>query len=59
VVAGNIPGRTLTAPVHVFGQIESENVRGASAVSILLLALSFTMMVLIDWMQRRKTRGGR
>jgi len=59
VVAGNIPGRTLTAPVHVFGQIESENVRGASAVSILLLALSFTMMLSIDWMQRRKTRGGR
>ncbi|PYU86048.1 MAG: molybdate ABC transporter permease subunit, partial [Acidobacteria bacterium] len=24
VVAGNIPGRTLTAPVHVFGQIESQ-----------------------------------
>src|SRR5438034_735840 len=27
VVAGNIPGRTLTAPVHVFGQIESLNPR--------------------------------
>lgn len=54
IVAGNIPGRTLTAPVHVFGQIESQNVRGASAMSILLLALSFTLMLLVDWLQRRK-----
>jgi len=53
VVAGNIPGRTLTAPVHVFGQIESQNQRGASAMSILLLALSFALMVTVDWLQRR------
>jgi sulfate/thiosulfate transport system permease protein len=56
VVAGNIPRRTLTAPVYVFGQIESQNQMGASAVSILLLALSFTLMLLVDWMQGK--RGG-
>ncbi|HEV8486514.1 MAG TPA: sulfate ABC transporter permease subunit CysT [Blastocatellia bacterium] len=54
VVAGNIPMRTLTAPVHVLGQIESENVRGASAVSILLLALSFILILTVDSIQRRK-----
>jgi sulfate/thiosulfate transport system permease protein len=54
IVAGNIPGRTLTAPVHVYGQIESQNVRGASAMSVLLLALSFTLMISIDWIQKRK-----
>ena len=53
VVAGNIPGRTLTAPVYVFGQLESYNQRGASAMSILLLALSFTLILFVDWMQRR------
>lgn len=53
VVAGNIPGRTLTAPVYVFGQLESYNQRGASAMSILLLALSFTLILVVDWMQRR------
>ncbi|HWP42000.1 MAG TPA: sulfate ABC transporter permease subunit CysT [Blastocatellia bacterium] len=58
IVAGNIPGRTLTAPVHIFGQIESQNVRGASAMSILLLALSFVLMMSVDWMQRRKTSAG-
>lgn len=53
VVAGNIPGVTLTAPVYVFGQIESQNQRGASAMSILLLALSFTLILTVEWIQGR------
>ena len=56
VVAGNIPGITLTAPVYVFGQIESQNQRGASAMSILLLAISFTLIVTVEWMQGRNRR---
>lgn len=52
IVAGNIPGRTLTAPVYVYGQLESYNQRGASAMSVLLLALSFTLMLVVDWMQK-------
>jgi sulfate transport system permease protein len=53
VVAGNIPGRTLTAPVYVYGQIESQNQRGASAMSILMLALSFTLILTVEWLQSR------
>jgi sulfate transport system permease protein len=53
VVAGNIPGQTLTAPVYVYGQLESYNQRGASAMSVLLLSLSFTLILAVDWMQRR------
>jgi sulfate transport system permease protein len=56
VVAGNIPRSTLTAPVYVFGQVESQNQMGASAVSILLLAFSFALMLLVDW--THKKRGG-
>ena len=56
VVAGNIPGATLTAPVYVYGQIESQNQRGASAMSILLLALSFTLILTVEWMQGRNRR---
>jgi len=56
VVAGNIPGVTLTAPVYVYGQIESQNQRGASAMSILLLALSFALIVTVEWMQSRNGR---
>jgi sulfate transport system permease protein len=54
VVAGNIPGRTLTAPVYIFQQIESENPRGASAMSIILLGLSFALLLALDWWQQRK-----
>lgn len=53
VVAGNIPGRTLTAPVYVYGQIESQNQQGASSMSILLLALSFTLILTVEWLQSR------
>jgi sulfate transport system permease protein len=54
VVAGNIPGRTLTAPVYIYGQIESQNQRGASSMSILLLTISFLLILLVDWLQSRK-----
>jgi sulfate/thiosulfate transport system permease protein len=54
VVAGNIPMRTLTAPVHVLGEIESENVRGASAMSVVLLFLSFSLILVVDSLQRSK-----
>jgi sulfate transport system permease protein len=57
VVAGNIPGRTLTAPVYVYGQIESQNQRGASSMSILLLGLSFALILVVEWMQSRKDTG--
>jgi len=53
VVAGNIPGRTLTAPVFVYGQIESQNQRAASAMSIVLLTLSFTLILTVEWLQTR------
>jgi sulfate transport system permease protein len=56
VVAGNIPGRTLTAPVYVYGQIESHNQRAASSMSILLLALSFTLILLVEWIQNRSRK---
>lgn len=56
VVAGNIPLKTLTAPYYVYQQVESQNQRGASSMSILLLALSFTLILLVEWMQSRNRR---
>ena len=54
VVAGNIPGKSLTAPVHIFGEIEGGFNRSASAMSLVLLAISFTLIMLVDWLQRRR-----
>jgi sulfate/thiosulfate transport system permease protein len=57
VVAGNIPLRTQTAAVYVFGEVESENRRAASAMSLVMLALAFSLVVLVDWLQRRREDG--
>ncbi len=43
VVAGNIPARTLTAPVFIFGEIESGAARAAAAVSTVLLLFALAV----------------
>ena len=52
VVAGNIPLRTQTAAVYVLGEIESENQRAASAMSVVMLTIAFGLVVLVDFLQR-------
>ena len=43
VVSGNIPYRTLTAPIYIFGEIESGQPGTAAAVSVVLLALALAL----------------
>jgi len=43
VVAGNIPEETLTAPVFIFGEIESGQAGGAAAVGALLLLIALAL----------------
>ena len=58
VVAGNIPFRSQTAAVYVFGEVESENRLGASAVSIVMIAIAFGLMMLVDYLRKRSNREG-
>jgi sulfate transport system permease protein len=53
IVAGNIPLRSQTAAVYVWGEVESENRFGASAVSVALLAIAFAMILVVDLIQSR------
>jgi sulfate transport system permease protein len=53
IVAGNIPLRSQTAAVYVFGEVESANRQGASAMSIVMLSLAFAMVLFVDWLRRR------
>jgi sulfate transport system permease protein len=53
IVAGNIPLRSQTAAVYVLGAVESENRLGASAVSIVLLAIAFLLMLVTNQFYRR------
>ncbi len=57
VVAGNFPMRSQTAAVYVLSQIESDNQQGASAMSLVMLALAFTLIVVVERVQQRQ--GGR
>lgn len=58
IVAGNFPMRSQTAAVYVLTQIESENQRGASAMSVVLLALAFCLVLVVDLVQRSQERRG-
>jgi sulfate transport system permease protein len=56
VVAGNIPRRTLTAAVFVFGEIESGNSQSASAMSLVLITISFVSILIVDFYERHRRR---
>lgn len=56
IVAGNIPFYSQTAAVYVLGEVESENRLGASAVSIVMIAIAFGLVLFIDWLQNRSQR---
>jgi sulfate transport system permease protein len=53
VVAGNIPLRTLSAPVFILGEIESGTPRMASAVSVVLLAVALLLHGVANVLERR------
>jgi sulfate/thiosulfate transport system permease protein len=54
IVAGNIPFKSQTAAVYVLGAVESENRLAASAVSIVMLTIAFTLVRVVDWLQHRR-----
>jgi sulfate transport system permease protein len=53
LISGNIPYRTEVAAVHIFGQVESGDLAGAAAVSVVLLTLSMVVLGLVTVAQRR------
>lgn len=52
VVSGNIPFRTLTAPVLVFSEVEGGRPQVAAAVSVVLLALAVAMALAARGLRR-------
>ena len=47
-VAGNIPGRTLTAPVFIFSLVNQFRYPEAAAVSAMLFAMSFVLVLVTE-----------
>ncbi|HEX5954903.1 MAG TPA: sulfate ABC transporter permease subunit CysT [Solirubrobacterales bacterium] len=50
LISGNVPFDTQVSSVFVYKQIESDNVDGAAAVSVVLLLLSLLVLIAIRWL---------
>jgi sulfate transport system permease protein len=56
LISGNLPFKTEVSSVYIFGQLQSDNASGAAAVSVLLLAISLGVLLLIGAFRRWRTR---
>jgi sulfate transport system permease protein len=56
LISGNIPFRTEVSSVFIRSQIESGDISGAAAVSVVLLAISLLLLVLVSLFVRLTTR---
>ncbi len=52
IVSGNIPYQTLTAPIYLFGEIESGRPELAASVAIVLLAIAFVLNLIVRGIHR-------
>jgi sulfate/thiosulfate transport system permease protein len=59
LIAGNIPFDTELASVFIFGQIETDNVPAAAAVSVVLLVASLSVLLALSVVEKRATRHAR
>lgn len=57
MVGGNIPGTTRTLSIAIFDAVEQLDYASASLTSLLLLAVSFSVLVLTYALQRRSLLG--
>jgi sulfate transport system permease protein len=58
LISGNLPFKTQVASVHIFGQIQSDNLTGAAAVSTVLLVIALLVLISLDLVQRWAVRRG-
>jgi sulfate transport system permease protein len=56
LITGNLPFDTEVSSVFIFGQIESDRVTGAAAVSVVLLVISFLVLLGITFLSRWGSR---
>ncbi len=56
IITGNLPYQTQVSSVFIFSRIESGDRAGAAAVAVVLLAISFTLLLLIGVIRHFATR---
>jgi sulfate transport system permease protein len=55
-IAGNMPGRTEIAPLIILTRLEEYDYQAAAAIAVVLLVISFTVLFVINGVQRSITR---
>ncbi len=58
LISGNLPFKTQVAAVHIFGQVQSDNMQGAAAESTVLLVVALLVLLALDLAQRWGARRG-
>ena len=58
LISGSLPRRTEVASVRMLGQIENDNLAGASAVATVLLVVALIVIILLGVLQRRAANRG-
>ena len=58
LLSGNLPFKTEVTSVRILSSIENDNVAAAAAVATVLLAISLTVIVVLDLIQRRVAARG-
>jgi sulfate/thiosulfate transport system permease protein len=56
LITGNIPFDTQAASVFILSQVESDNVVGAAAVSVVLLLIALIVLLIFGWLSKRALR---
>lgn len=56
LITGNLPFKTEVGSVYIFGQIESENLPGAAAVSVVLLIAALVVLALLGQLSRWRSK---
>ena len=59
LIAGNLPFKTEVASLYVFEHINSDDPTGASALAMLMLAISFVLLLAVGALRRWATRHDR
>ncbi|MFN4261054.1 MAG: sulfate ABC transporter permease subunit CysT [Gemmataceae bacterium] len=55
-VSGNMPLKTEIAPVLIVARLEEFQYGEATAIAVVLLAISFAMLIVINWLERWSRR---
>ncbi|BCJ76503.1 sulfate ABC transporter permease subunit CysT [Catellatospora sp. IY07-71] len=58
LLSGNLPNQTEVTSVRILSSIENDNLDSAAAVATILLVISFVVLILVDFLQRRLVRRG-